>query len=110
VGLVEIYLALADQLAVDARARGEDPPIARHPSLVGASLADVPRQTLLGLEDDEEFVTNCYLILLRRPPRPDEVERRVRRLREGIVTREQVLDKIVGGATLRELGLTVNFT
>lgn len=108
--MADIYSALAAQLREDALDRGDEPPVTRHPSLVGASLADVPRQTLLELPGDEVFVANCYLVLLQRPPRPDEVERRVRRLSEGVVTREQVLDKIVGGATLRELGHAVNFT
>lgn len=106
----EIYARLADQVRADALERGDEAPVLRHPDLAEASLAGVPRARLLGLEGDEVFVANCYLVLLSRPPRPDEVERRVHRLREGVVTREQVLERIVGGATLRDLGHTVTFT
>ncbi len=70
----------------------------------------MPRAALLAIEDDRSFVASCYLVLLDKAPNKKQLNHRLRWLREGTRTREEVLDQIIGSDTFAHSGRRVNFT
>jgi hypothetical protein len=106
----EIYARLSALVTEQAAARKLRPPPLRDPSVAHLSAIDVPRAALLAIEGDASFVASCYLVLLDVAPSKKQLNHRLRWLREGTRTREEVLEQITDSKTFANSGRRVNFT
>jgi hypothetical protein len=106
----DIYARLAGLVTEQAGQRKLRPPPLRDPSVAHVSVLDVPRETLLAIEDDRAFVASCYLVLLDVAPSTRQLQARRRWLRDGTRTRAEILDQIVESRTFANTGRRVHFT
>jgi len=106
----EIYAGVAALVTEQAERRKVRRPPLRDPSVAHLSVLDVSRAALLAIEDDEAFVASCYLVLLETVPSPRQTGARLRWLREGSKSREDVLDQIVGSQAFARRERRVHFT
>ena len=106
----EIYARLAMLVTEQASARKLRPPPLRDPSVAHLSAIDVPRAALLAIEGDRSFIASCYLVLLDVAPNTKQLNHRLRWLREGTKTREELLDQILGSKTFANSRRRVHFT
>ena len=105
-----IYARLARVVTENAAERKLAPPPMRDPSVAHLSLLDVPRATLLAVDDDAAFIASCYLVLMDVAPSKKQVNARLRWLREGTRTREEILDQILASDTFAHTGRRVSFS
>jgi hypothetical protein len=106
----EIYARVAALVAEQAADRKKRRPPLRDPSVAHVSVLDVPRDTLLAIEDDESFVASCYLVLLDTAPNVRQVRSRLRWLQEGTMSREEIIDQILASKTFAHTGRRVHLT
>lgn len=106
----EIYAGVAALVTEQAARRKARRPPLRDPSVAHLSIVEVPRAALLAIEDDEAFIASCYLVLLETGPSLRQTNARLRWLREGTKSREEVLDQIVGSEAFARRDRRVNFT
>lgn len=106
----EIYAGVAALVTEQAARRKARRPPLRDALAADLSIVDVPRATLLAIEDDELFIASCYLVLLETAPSLRQTSARLRWLREGSKSREEVLDQIVDSEAFARRDRRVNFT
>ncbi len=106
----DIYARVATLVTEQAADRNKGRPPLRDPSVAHVSVVDVPRATLLAIEEDESFIASCYLLLLDTAPSARQMRPRLRWLGEGTMTREEIIDQILASRTFANRGRRVNIT
>jgi len=106
----EIYTAVTEKVRSEAARRKVRRPPLRHPSVADVSVLDVPRERLLGIDDDRDFVASVLLVLVDAAPSVQQQRTLVRRLREGEITREEVVDEVLASPRFVKSGRKVKFT
>lgn len=105
-----IYARVSAKVVEQAARRNARRPPHRSVSVAHASVLDVPRETLLAIEDDAAFVASCYLVLVDRAPSLKETQSALERLREATSTRTEIFDEVTRVGDAAPARRRVNFT
>jgi hypothetical protein len=104
-----IYSQVANLVVHSAARRGVRRPPLRHVSVARVSVLDVPRETLLSIEPDTDFVASSYLVLLDAAPTPQQTRKTVARLRSGELTRTALWEELMATPRFVNSGRKVRF-
>ena len=105
-----IYAKLAARVTDDAARRRVRRPPLRNASVADVSILDVPRDTLLAVVDDSDFVSSSYLVLVDAAPTPGQLREARRRLEAGEISRSDLWDEIMASPRFVNGNRRVNFT
>lgn len=106
------YSAIVEHVKQRYRELGVDHsvPVFDPPDVAQWSVLGVPRDRLVAVAGDEQFVQACYTRLVNRLGAPREVRAAAARLAADSITRDELIDEFMSSEEYARLATTVTLT